>query len=113
MNNSLDFAIKCLLPGDLNRLFTMVQEEKLAALGPVNSEAFALGAAIGFGYYQREEEMRHCDKFIFRYSKVSNAGKEYGELLADVIYEVDEYRLVELQNILMTHIMFGLASAPE
>ena len=111
MNNSLDFAIKCLLPGDLNRLFTMVQDEKLAALGPEGAEGFALGAAIGFGYYLREDEMRPCDKFIFRYSKVANAGKEYGELLADVIYEADAYRLVELQNMLMSSIIFGLASA--
>lgn len=111
MKNSLEFVGKCLLPGDLNHLFTIIQDEKRQALGDKGAEGFALGAAIGFSYYDREDEMRDTDRFILKYSPITNAGKEYGELLADEIQSVSPHRLWDLQNTLMSSILFGLASA--
>lgn len=110
MNHSIEFVATCSTPQDLSTLFTMVRNERLS-MGAYRADGFNLGAALGFGYYMREDEMRDTDRFIFRYSKVANAGREYGELLADVVYEIDPYHLIELQNMLMSSIIFGLASA--
>jgi hypothetical protein len=91
--NSLDFAPKVLLVGDLNRLFQLVTEEM--------GEGFALGTMVGFLYYNRQEEMTETDLFLFRYSGKATAGRDYGELLASVVEEHSSYRVIELQKTLI------------
>ncbi len=96
---SLEFVPKVLLVGDLNRLFQLVTEEM--------GEGFALGAMVGFLYYNRQEEMTETDLFLLRYSGKATAGRDYGELLASVVEDYSPYRVIELQKTLTDFVPFS------